>query len=233
MHILYDGDAVPRFSSAWFDRDALERAGAARETDGGRAPAVFFTADAVAGGGEFVLKHYRRGGWPGRFIRDTYCYAGEAAVRSFREWRLLAELQRLGLPAPAPCAARYRRSGGCYSADLITFRLHARPLSRLLTQARLPAAHWRALGAVLRRFHAAGVHHADLNAHNVLLGDATQAIFLVDFDKARIVAGARAARFAGNLKRLRRSLLKLRSRSAVFMYEDRDFSELLAGYRFE
>ncbi len=227
-HILYDGDAVPQFAPAWFDRGALQSAGAVeRETASGRAPAVFFTAQ----GGDFVLKHYRRGGWPGRFIRDAYCYGGEATVRSFHEWRLLAELQRLGLPAPAPCAARYRRCGGHYTADLITFRCPGvQPLSQMLAHGRLPAERWHALGAVLRRFHNAGVYHADLNAHNVLLGESTAAVFLVDFDRARIM-GAGDARLERNLARLKRSLVKLRRQSQTFAYKDTDFSELLTAYQ--
>ncbi len=228
-HILYDGDAVPQFAPAWFDRGALEAGGAVeREAAEGRAPVVFFT---VPGGGEFVLKHYRRGGWPRRFIRDTYCYLGEAAARSFHEWWLLAELQRQGLPAPVPCAARYRRNGLCYTADLITFCYRGvEPLSRVLVRRRLSADRWSALGAVLRRFHDAGVYHADLNAHNVLIGECAESVFLVDFDKARII-DAGAARLERNLRRLQRSLVKLRAQSSVFMYEDADFSELLAGYR--
>ena len=227
VHILYDSDAAPQFSPDWFAPDTLSHANACeRVAQGGRVPALFFTQ----GDDSFVLKRYHRGGWLGRCVRNTYCYAGEAAVRSFHEWRLLAELQRLSLPAPAPCAARYRRQGMCYTADLITLRLHAQPLSQVLIRERLLASRWRALGAVLRRFHDAGVYHADLNAHNILIGDGEHDFFVVDFDKARIIAAAKVSRFTGNLKRLRRSLLKLKTQSSVFMYEDKDFSELAGGY---
>ena len=228
MHILYDSDAVSRFLPAWFEREALKADGAVEhETASGRMPAIFFTI----GGAAFVLKHYRRGGWPGRLIRDRYGYLGEAAVRSFREWRLLAELQKLGLPAPAPCAARYQRRGLCYTADLITFRCHGtEPLSQVLMRERLPAERWRALGMILRRFHDAGVYHADLNAHNILLGGHTEEIFVVDFDKARII-GADARRLMHNLARLQHSLSRLRSQSVSFMYEPWNFSELLTGYQ--
>ncbi len=238
-HILYDGDAAPRFSPDWFDLDALRRAGAVeRETRSGRAPAVFFSAQ----GDALVLKHYRRGGLPGRFVRDAYFGVKEGAVRSFREWRLLAELQRLKLPAPRPCAARYRRCGISkmyYTADLITFRIPGtRPLSQALARGnnqsdhdagRPPSEQWRAIGATIRRFHDAGVHHADLNAHNVLLGESAAEVFLVDFDKARVIT-ADDARLQANLKRLRRSLDKLRTQSPGFAYEDEDFARLLSGY---
>ena len=130
-----------------------------------------------------------------------------------------------------PCAARYRRCGLFYTADLITFRLPARPLSQHLIQEPLDAGRWRAIGVVLRRFHDAGVYHADLNAHNILLGTDDETVFLVDFDKARIITNAPLTRFAGNLKRLRRSLLKLRSQLPAFHYEDRDFASLFAAYQ--
>ena len=226
MHILYDVDAVPQFAPAWFDRDMQSGVVPAHEAEGGRAPALFFKV----GTAECVLKHYRRGGWPRRFVQDAYCYTGEAAVRSFREWRLLSELRRQSLPVPVPLAARYHLRGWYYSADLITRRLHAQPLPQLLAAERLPCERWNTLGAVVRCFHDAGVYHPDLNAYNILLGSSGE-IFVVDFDRARIVAGARPARFADNLKRLQHSLLKLRSRSMAFMYEDLDFDELLAGYR--
>ena len=232
-HILYDGDAVPQFDPAWFNRDTLARSGAVEhETRGGREPAVFFSA----AGGDFVLKHYRRGGWPGRFIRDVYCYTGEAAVRSFREWRLLVELRNRGLPVPAPCAAQYHRRGMFYTADLITFRCGGtRPLSEVLTRERISADRWYAIGVTLQCFYDAGVCHADLNAHNVLLderfveggeSEKGEPVFLVDFDKAKIGGEMESA-----LRRLRRSLEKLRSQSPAFAYEDGDFVELLEGYR--
>ena len=68
-------------------------------------------------------------------------------------------------------------------------------------------AFWRHIGAEIRRFHAAGVVHADLNARNVLVGK-KDAVHLVDFDRARISV-RNAAAFEANLRRLRRSLDKL------------------------
>ncbi len=72
---------------------------------------------------DFVLRHYIRGGLPGRFIRDAYFWLGERQTRSFAEWQLLAKLNSLGLPVPRPAAARYCRSGLIYTADLLTLRL--------------------------------------------------------------------------------------------------------------
>jgi 3-deoxy-D-manno-octulosonic acid kinase len=59
---------------------------------------------------------------------------------------------------------------------------------------------------VIARFHGAGVWHADLNAHNVLVSPA--GIYLIDFDRGRLRAPADDWQQA-NLQRLRRSLVKL------------------------
>jgi 3-deoxy-D-manno-octulosonic acid kinase len=103
-------------------------------------------------------------------------------------------------------AAHYRRSGASYRADLLTVAI---PATRTLA-ATLPAGPgagaWRRIGATLREFHDAGVRHADLNAHNVLLDDGG-GVHLVDFDRGALVAPG--AWREHNLARLQRSLVKL------------------------
>jgi 3-deoxy-D-manno-octulosonic acid kinase len=89
---------------------------------------------------------------------------------------------------------------------------------------------WRICGATLRRFHAAGVVHADLNARNILVGP-ERAIHLVDFDRARIREGD-ATGFRRNLARLRRSLEKLWPAGSAGPL-DECWSWLLDGYRAE
>ena len=44
-----------------------------------------------------------------RLFGDRYLFTGEQRTRSAREFRLLAELSRRGLPVPAPIASRYVR----------------------------------------------------------------------------------------------------------------------------
>ena len=75
-----------------------------------------------------------------------------------------------GLPVPTPIAARYRRRGLFYRADLITQRIeNSEPLAARLLKGPLSLTQWIAVGRCIRRFHDAGVCHADLNAHNILL----------------------------------------------------------------
>jgi 3-deoxy-D-manno-octulosonic acid kinase len=163
-------------------------------------------------------------------------------VRSFAEWRLLSMLAERGLPVPTPVAARYRRTGILYRCDLITERIAgAEPLSSTLVAGPLAAELWSTLGATIARFHAAGVDHADLNAHNILFGgmerrNAGRAVFsLIDFDRGRLhqpsVSAARPnAWMSRNLSRLQRSLWKITRRLPQDRFGAAAWQHLLAGY---
>jgi 3-deoxy-D-manno-octulosonic acid kinase len=83
------------------------------------------------------------------------------------------------------------------------------------------------IGCCLRRFHAAGVYHADLNARNILV-DARGSVWLLDFDRARWVA-PNSRRLKKNLQRLLQSLRKLDCLSAAEL--DSGWSDLIAGYQ--
>ena len=125
---------------------------------------------------------------------------------------MTAALHAAGLPVPAPVAARYRRAGLHYRADLLTVRIPGvRTLSAALADWPLPV--WTAVGACLRRLHAAGAWHADLNAHNILVGmpDAgLPVVHVIDWDRGRLQGAPLADGAArGNLLRLQRSLQKL------------------------
>ena len=75
-----------------------------------------------------------------------------------------------------------------YRADLITEELPTRlTLARSLESGPLEPATWRAVGRCIAALHARGVQHADLNAHNVLLGAGGQ-VYVLDFDRGRIRA---------------------------------------------
>src|SRR5258708_3949483 len=198
------------------------------EVTGGRGSAWF-----VSGGGQWVLRHYRRGGWIARLSRDRYLWAGEARVRAFAEYRLLAELDRRGLPVPKPIAARYRRTGPFYRCDLITQRIAgARPLSSVLSFGPLNEGTWREVGAAVARLHAAGADHADLNAHNIRVG-ADGAVSVIDFDRGLLrTPGEKTGAWAAkNLSRLHRSLVKVSRDLPPDRFSAAAWDRLLAGYR--
>jgi 3-deoxy-D-manno-octulosonic acid kinase len=102
----------------------------------------------------------------------------------------------------------------------------ALPLSARLGAAPLERASWRAVGATIARMHAAGVDHADLNAHNILLGG--DRISIVDFDRGRLrPPGHWAAR---NLARLRRSLVKISAPLPADRFSSDEWAAFLEGY---
>lgn len=203
----------------WRSRGALE------ETAGGRGSIAFLQASPRR---NWVLRHYRRGGLVASLLGDRYLFTGEERTRSFREWRLLARLVELGLPVPPPVAARYLRAGPFYRADLVTEELPTRiTLVQALAAAPLPAERWAGLGRCIGRFHAHGVHHADLNAHNLLIGTG-DAVYVVDFDRGRVRADRGWQRSV--LQRLHRSLLKVTGSMPAGRFGDAEWRTLEAAH---
>lgn len=198
--------------------------GAVKQAEQGGRGAVWLVRGEFGAG---VLRHYRRGGLVGRVNRDRYLWVGEEATRSFREFRLLAELRRRGLAVPAPLVAGYTRHGAYYRADLLTALIpEAQTLAQRLRADFPSAAIWRRIGETLAGFHAQGAYHADLNAHNVMI-DADAKIWLIDFDRGQLRARAEAWQ-RENLQRLLRSLRKLGAEAQVGWSEG--WSELERGY---
>jgi 3-deoxy-D-manno-octulosonic acid kinase len=233
--ILYDASRVRKPIETAFDRGWWAANGTIEEVTGGRA-SVFLLHHEEA---NWVLRHYRRGGFIANISADRYIWTGESRCRSFAEWRLLARLQSLGLPVPAPVAARYVRGAFTYTADLITEFLHDTiSLAKAMTSAQVNEPVWHSVGRTIASFHAQGVHHADLNAHNVMLrlpatnsafepGANTADVFLLDFDRGQIREPGEWE--AEVLARFRRSLEKV-SRLAGQVFEDRCWLWVMEGY---
>ncbi len=225
--ILYDAARVRQSPLALFDRSQWMARDALHTVSGGRGEVAIVGEPAD----QWIWRRYRRGGLVGRVIKDRYVFIDAAHTRSFAEWRLLAKLSALQLPVPAPIAARYVRSGWTYQADLMTaFIPQSRTLAQRLSDGSLGDAVWRAIGATVSRFHRAGVHHADLNAHNILLRDDREPslIYLIDFDRGRI--RSRGSWEQAVLTRLQRSLLKLQRERSAFAFSEREWKWLLDGY---
>lgn len=223
--IVFDAARIDRPWQGMFDPRWWRLNGTADPATGGRGAAWRVARDGRA----FGLRRYRRGGMVAWVNHDRYLWTGLRRTRAFREWHLLAELHEAGLPVTPPAAARVVRRGFTYRAELLTAWLErTRPLPGVLAARALTAGEWGAVGATLRRMHDAGVFHADLNAHNLLLGD-DGAVHLVDFDRARRRAQAPGWRRA-NLDRLRHSLDKLSAAGALPNYAARDWACLLEAY---
>lgn len=223
--MLFDAAASPQVAADWFAPDYWRGRNALRTQAGGRGGVAVIDTPA----GECVLRHYRRGGMAARFLGDRYRWRGAERTRPFAEFRLLAAIVARGLPAPAPVAARYCRHGRFYTADLITRRIPAaHTLAACLADGRLGPPLAEAVGALLACFHREGVWHADLNAHNVLVTAA--GLYLIDFDRGQFRPLADGWR-QDNLRRLRRSLLKLGAAAqGEAVFEASLWQPLLRGY---
>jgi 3-deoxy-D-manno-octulosonic acid kinase len=221
--MLYDTACCGQPDERLFARDHWRARDALEEAAGGRGTVAFIHH----GGRRWVLRHYRRGGLVARLLGDRYLWTGADRTRSFREWRLLRELRAAGLPVPVPVAARYERCGVFYRADLLTEELPTRrTLAQALSEAPLDAGAWRAIGACIARLHAHGVHHADLNAHNLLLGDHGE-VYVLDFDRGR--RRSRGSWEQDVLDRLGRSLRKVTTGMPSGRFDDESWQALLAG----
>jgi 3-deoxy-D-manno-octulosonic acid kinase len=225
--ILFDAAACggARPDAAWFDPAHWDAQGLAEARGGGRGGVAF--VETPAGG--CVLRHYHRGGLAARVVADSYLWTGARRTRAFREFHLLDHLVASGLPAPAPVAARYARRGMHYRADLIVRRIpSAETLGARLARGALDPVLAERVGATIARFHTAGVWHADLNAHNILL-DERGLVSLIDFDRGQLRKPAWAWQ-QSNLRRLRRSLDKLGARKRMLDFDVRFWHPLLAAY---
>ena len=226
-HVLHDPGALPQPRAEVFDPAWWEAAGRVEGRAEGRGRVVF-----VRGGLHeevLALRHYRRGGQVGRVIEDSYLWLGLENTRPWLEFALTWELHVKGLPVPRPIAAHVERRGLVYKADLLTVRIPgAEPLADVLQRRTLPDTHWDLLGRTLKRFHAVGVRHGDINARNVLR-DPRGLFHVIDFDKAELLPSGPWQ--AQNLDRFRRSLDKFKAATPAFNFTDANWQALLGGYR--
>ena len=223
--IVYDADRIQQPGAHLFDPHHWREQGCLVGEAEGRGSALFLET----GYGPAVLRRYLRGGWAARFSRDRYVFTGYDRSRPLAEYLVLETLARAGLPVPAPLAAICARQGPFYTGWLMTARLlNVTPLADLLAEQAEDSTLWRSTGRCIRSFHEFGVIYADLNARNILVGS-DRTIYLIDFDRARISKKSPGA-FQANLRRLKRSLLKLWPAADADRLEG-CWQQLQAGYR--
>ena len=172
--------------------------------------------------GDWVVRHYRRGGAIARVLHDEYLRAGEP--RPLRELHASIAARARGVDTPEVVAAIAYLSGPLYRADLATrFVAGSRDLATVTFESdeafpvegdriTVCAAAWHAAGRLLRATFAAGIEHADLNLRNILIAGAptTPRALLLDLDRATVhERPLTTAVRSGMLARLHRSRRKL------------------------
>jgi 3-deoxy-D-manno-octulosonic acid kinase len=189
---------------------------------------------ASVAGHEIVVRPCRRGGLVARLLHDTYW---GWRPRPFRELQLVEALRRRDVPVVEVHGAGVRWLGpACYRGWLVTRYVRgARTLWEWVSAGGVPAAErtavLHAVGQAVRRLHDAGARHPDLNLHNILVaaaGGTGPEVWLIDFDRPALAAGAYAGRTA-DLARLRRSARKLDPAGARLTAADLECIE--AAYR--
>ncbi len=213
--ILADATLSPE--PAWFDPTYWQSMGEGKPLGRGRG-----TAFSAGQDGQWVLRHFQRGGLPGRLVSDRYVWLGKASSRPVHEFEVLAELVEAGAPVPRPVAACVQRFGPFYKGDILVERV----LDAATLAERAPAlemTRWADTGRAIRRFHHAGGWHADLNANNILI--TPDRVVIIDLDRGRSGCVNRGRQRA-NLSRLLRSLTKLQLMPAAAQ----GWRALLEGY---
>jgi 3-deoxy-D-manno-octulosonic acid kinase len=164
----------------------------------------------LAGGGEAVLKQYRRGGIIAAALPDRF--VGGARFR--RELEVGATAHRRGIPVPEPLAIIRQGRGGLFRVYGVTRRIPAAGnlLDRIDFGDRRPVdAEWiGAAAAAVRRSHDTGLRHADLSLGNFLISriEADDRVFLVDLAGAWLGPPLTNRQRRRSLRRLRRSWVK-------------------------
>jgi 3-deoxy-D-manno-octulosonic acid kinase len=204
LAIIYDASTMKLPDAGYFTPEYWVARNAVKGEAIGRGSAWFIDAPF----GAVVLRLYLRGGWAAKLSRSAYFFSTVERSRPFREFNVLTSLHELELPVPRPLAALCEHHGFLSGGALMTARIGgAQTLAELLPGEQYSGELWSDVGKCIRRFHQAGVWHADLNARNILL-DSQSNVFLIDFDRARFTPG-KAVNGETNLARLNRSLVKL------------------------
>lgn len=224
--VLLISDTSLPIDTNWFTPDYWKKQGALTGTAQGRG-AVWFI---ISNYGQFVMRRYRRGGLVAKFNKSYFLFSGHKKTRPWLELSLLETMRDIGLPVPRPIGGIYTVKKGYYKATLITETIDcARDLFDILKDGFSSEINWYDIGRVIRQFHAHGIHHSDLNCHNIMIDD-NKKVWVIDFDKCD-QRPINEEWPQNNLDRLKRSLDKESQKHAHFTVSDEQWHDLLEGYR--
>ena len=227
-YILYDASIISNPEQGLFDPHWLQQHADVTHNTQGRGAAWLIDYQQY----HWVLRHYKRGGMVARWNKEHYLGWSLNNTRAWKEWRLLSKLFSLGLPVPQAVAAYVTwplgRASGFYKAAILLNKINdAKTLAQKIQEKSLNSATWKDIGHCIRSFHDHDVYHADLNANNILF-DENGKIYLIDFDRGCIKQDGSWKN--ENIKRLHRSLVKLKGIHSNFYFTETDWSELVLAY---
>ena len=164
------------------------------------------------GADRWAVRHFHRGGALAMHMRDRYLRLGRR--RPIRELAASVAARARGVKTPAVICAVTYDDGIYYRADLITEVIPgAKTLAHTLLEhdgTRDWLVAMRQAGEVIQTLTEPGVHHVDLNAHNIVLtGNAASEAYVVDLDRARILGKPSLSARDQMLARLTRSIVKV------------------------
>ena len=200
--IISDSEFNESIDAQWFDDKYWLNQGRLLGASSGRGSAWMVKSEK----NKMMLRHYYRGGFPAKFIKDKYLWTGLNKTRSLSEYRLLEKMIELDLPVPKPIAAQVCKIGFFYQANILIQYINHDSTFAALLNADSSTESWLKVGETIADFHKNGINHADLNANNILISE--DKIYLIDFDHSKQQNPGKIWQ-SSNMKRLKRSIDKL------------------------
>jgi len=164
-----------------------------------------------------IIKHYEHGGLFRKITKDILW----GSSRPFRELVILETASQRGIPVPEALAARVDRILGPFYKGEIAYKEipdsgnlleYLKGLNRKTRQEKISSKRKiiHSLAEAIKKMHASGIYHADLNIKNVLIRNREKGIqvYLLDFDCSRIMENISLRARIKNLARLNRSCEK-------------------------
>lgn len=215
LHLLFDIEHIKKSASEIF-------------VAGGRGSSFLYT---TASGEKLVYRHYMRGGFVGRFIKDLFFLWAKDSHRAYNEMLLLDYMQKKSLPVPKALISRERKCFCFIKQDLIQEQIeNTQNLCQILCKRSLSYSNYQDIIKTIMRLYKANVVHTDLNIKNILIDDKDM-IYIIDFDKCYIKNNINKNDLNNMFMRLLRSFEKERYLHIDSFYYDKDtFKRLVHSY---
>ena len=136
------------YYASFFDRDTIQKDSKTISCSG-RGQTLLYSKD----GRDLVLRHYRRGGFFGKFVKDSFFTFEKKAHRAFDEFKLLDYMQSKGLPVPKPVIAREIKDFFSVTQDIVIERLNGyKDLSYVISKRELTETEYTNIGKTISLF---------------------------------------------------------------------------------